>query len=206
MPSSVTSVSPPTKTPSPTQICTTVFVTTTPVASCIPQTLTENVYHTLSCSPETSTVVSTPPCTPEISTVSPTIVCSTSACTCSPATSAIMISPSCPSIEPSTSVISSNSSVNVVQRAEEIARNLTIDEKSTSAYLRKLTSAKDDRPTAKTVGYIGLCFVSLPVILIVLVDFKRMISHCLRKSIHTTDRSMVKKKLDMSIHQESVKQ
>lgn len=77
--------------------------------------------------------------------------------------------------------------VDPVQLAEELSQNLTIDEKSTSAYKRKLTSARDNRTSSMTMGYLGICFVSVPLGIIVLLDIKKMVSDFMRNRLQQSD-------------------
>ncbi|XP_053408056.1 uncharacterized protein LOC123546325 [Mercenaria mercenaria] len=58
--------------------------------------------------------------------------------------------------------------------AAEIAKNLTIDSKSTSSHIRRLTSAEDKRRSAKFVGYVGVIFVAAPLGIMLLLDIKKL--------------------------------
>ncbi|KAJ8298408.1 hypothetical protein KUTeg_024939 [Tegillarca granosa] len=42
------------------------------------------------------------------------------------------------------------------EQFDEILKDLQVDKDSTNAAKRKLISAKDDRPSAQTIGYIGI--------------------------------------------------
>lgn len=66
--------------------------------------------------------------------------------------------------------------MNALEIAEEISKNLTIDAKSTAAYQRKLSSAKDNRTSSKMMGYLGICFVSIPLCLILLMDIRKLLT------------------------------
>ncbi|XP_060570857.1 mucin-2-like [Ruditapes philippinarum] len=61
------------------------------------------------------------------------------------------------------------------QVAAEIAKNLTIDTKSTSSHIRRLTSADDKRQSSKFVGYIAVIFVFAPLTLMLLADVKKVL-------------------------------
>ena len=66
--------------------------------------------------------------------------------------------------------------MNALQIAEESSKNLTIDAKATAAYQRKLSSAKDNRTSSKMMGYLGICFVSIPLCLTLLLDTRRLLT------------------------------
>lgn len=66
--------------------------------------------------------------------------------------------------------------MNALQIAEESSKNLTIDAKATAAYQLKLSSAKDNRTSSKMMGYLGICFVSIPLCLILLLDTRRLLT------------------------------
>lgn len=55
-------------------------------------------------------------------------------------------------------------------KMEKLAKELKVDTKNTTAHLRSLTSAKDDRPSAQAAGYIGITILSLVFGLLVLFD------------------------------------
>ncbi|KAH3849967.1 hypothetical protein DPMN_092372 [Dreissena polymorpha] len=80
----------------------------------------------------------------------------------------------------STSTLTHWTSTNVTikeveERAQEFVKNLTIDSKNTSAYFRSKTSAKDDRPSAMHMGLVGIVVVVVPMVLIILVDLKKIV-------------------------------
>ncbi|XP_045191315.2 uncharacterized protein LOC123548149 [Mercenaria mercenaria] len=58
--------------------------------------------------------------------------------------------------------------------AAEIAKNLTVDSKSTSSHIRRLTSADDKRRSAKYLGYVGILCVTLPLGMLLLADIKKL--------------------------------
>ena len=203
IPTLTTTITVPPISPTPTLICATETVFSVSVSSCLPQTLTENIYHTVSCATETltilpspscpiatetRTILPSPSCPVQISTVSELASCVNSPCVCSPTISTLTVPSFCSSIAPTTTLISPSTSVNAEQQAEEIAQNLTINEKSTSAYKRKLTSARDDRPLSKTMGYLGICFVTIPLGLIVLIDIKRMVLQAGRSRVYIPEK------------------
>ena len=61
-----------------------------------------------------------------------------------------------------------------VSDKEEIIRHfkdiLHVDKRKTSNFLRRKTSAPDDRISAKSVGFVGIIFLVLPFALIVIFD------------------------------------
>ena len=73
-------------------------------------------------------------------------------------------------------ITEASNSLNVLEIAEEISQNLTIDVKSTSAYQRKLISVKDNRPSSAAVGWLGIFFISIPLSLMLLSDIAKI--HC----------------------------
>jgi len=64
----------------------------------------------------------------------------------------------------------------IEQVAEEIKKNLTVDSKTTSSYLRSKTSAHDPRESAKYMGLLGTLLVVVPMTVILLLDVKRIIT------------------------------
>ncbi|VDI47766.1 Hypothetical predicted protein [Mytilus galloprovincialis] len=52
----------------------------------------------------------------------------------------------------------------------EIKSNLTIDSKNISASIRKRISARDDRPSAASVGYVGVALLLIPFVMIIRLD------------------------------------
>ncbi|XP_021350527.1 uncharacterized protein LOC110448558 [Mizuhopecten yessoensis] len=56
------------------------------------------------------------------------------------------------------------------ERAEQLARELQVDVSTLSSTIRKKTSAKDERPSAKMVGSIGIIMLSLTLGLVVVLD------------------------------------
>ncbi|VDI68235.1 receptor tyrosine kinase-like orphan receptor 1, partial [Mytilus galloprovincialis] len=53
---------------------------------------------------------------------------------------------------------------------KELEKKLKVDKKTTSAYIRRHTSARDDRKSSSTIGTIGIVVVCLPVVLMTLSD------------------------------------
>ncbi|XP_076109140.1 uncharacterized protein LOC143077984 [Mytilus galloprovincialis] len=53
---------------------------------------------------------------------------------------------------------------------KELEKKLTVDKKTTSAYIRRHTSARDDRKSSVTIGTVGIVVVCLPVVLMTLSD------------------------------------
>ncbi|CAG2233604.1 unnamed protein product [Mytilus edulis] len=56
------------------------------------------------------------------------------------------------------------------EELNEIKNNLTIDSKNISATIRKHISARDDRPSAASVGYLGVALLVVPLVMIILAD------------------------------------
>lgn len=59
----------------------------------------------------------------------------------------------------------------------EIKSNLTIDKKNTSAVIRSHTSARDNRKSAVSMGYMGIALLLIPVVIIVGFDLTRLFSN-----------------------------
>ncbi|XP_052093870.1 thrombospondin-2-like [Mytilus californianus] len=55
----------------------------------------------------------------------------------------------------------------------DLKANLTIDKKNTSAAIRRRTSARDNRPFATLMGYVGVIILIIPVVLIIYADFTK---------------------------------
>lgn len=78
-----------------------------------------------------------------------------------------------------TSTVIRTSTQNItIEKAEEVAReivkNLTIDSKSTSSHIRRLTSAEDNRQSAQFVGFIGVIVVVVPLGLMLIADVRKL--------------------------------
>ncbi|XP_071173008.1 coadhesin-like [Mytilus edulis] len=56
------------------------------------------------------------------------------------------------------------------EELNEIKNNLAIDSKNISATIRKHISARDDRPSAASVGYVGVALLVVPLVMIILAD------------------------------------
>ncbi|XP_071173009.1 netrin receptor UNC5A-like isoform X1 [Mytilus edulis] len=56
----------------------------------------------------------------------------------------------------------------------EMKNNLTIDSKNISATIRKRISARDDRLSAASVGYVGVALLVIPLVMIIVVDAPRV--------------------------------
>jgi len=70
-----------------------------------------------------------------------------------------------------------NITIQEIERvAEEIKKNLTLDSKTTSSYLRSKTSAHDPRESAKYMGLLGTLLVVVPMGVILLLDVKRIVT------------------------------
>ncbi|XP_033741428.1 uncharacterized protein LOC117328144 [Pecten maximus] len=55
-------------------------------------------------------------------------------------------------------------------KMEKLAKEMTLDVKNTSAHLRSLTSASDDRPSAQAAGYVGITILALVFGLLLFFD------------------------------------
>ncbi|XP_069132225.1 uncharacterized protein [Argopecten irradians] len=55
-------------------------------------------------------------------------------------------------------------------KMEKLAKEMTVDAKNTSAHLRSLTSASDDRPSAQAAGYVGVTILTLVFGLLLFFD------------------------------------
>ncbi|XP_071172121.1 uncharacterized protein [Mytilus edulis] len=53
---------------------------------------------------------------------------------------------------------------------KELEKKLKVDKKTTSAYIRRHTSARDDRKSSVTIGTVGIVVVCLPVVLMTFSD------------------------------------
>lgn len=62
--------------------------------------------------------------------------------------------------------------------AEEISKNLTVDTKTTGAFMRSLTSAKDERQSAFFVGMVGYLVFGIVFGLMILLDLLTVVKHC----------------------------
>ncbi|VDI20318.1 Hypothetical predicted protein [Mytilus galloprovincialis] len=56
---------------------------------------------------------------------------------------------------------------------DEMKSNLTIDSKNMSATIRKRISARDIRPSAASVGYVGVSLLLIPLLMIISFDVPR---------------------------------
>jgi len=58
--------------------------------------------------------------------------------------------------------------------AEEYRKNLTVDTKTTSSYIRTKTSAEDERKSSQTMGALGLLMVIVPLGAIIILDLPKI--------------------------------
>ena len=65
-------------------------------------------------------------------------------------------------------------------RAAELKKELTLNRRELSSSIRKKTSAKDDRPSAKTLGSLGVISLSLVIGFIIFLDITRLID-CVKR-------------------------
>ena len=56
------------------------------------------------------------------------------------------------------------------QKIDDIKQNLTISKRQTSAFLRSKTSATDSRPSAASMGSLGIVAIVLAIGLVVAID------------------------------------
>ncbi|CAG2200541.1 HMCN [Mytilus edulis] len=80
------------------------------------------------------------------------------------------------------------------EELDELKRNLTINFKNISATIRKRICARDDRPSAASVGYVGIVLLLIPIVIIISVDAPKLfavVTHICRK---VCKRKVVKKK------------
>ncbi|VDI25906.1 Hypothetical predicted protein, partial [Mytilus galloprovincialis] len=61
---------------------------------------------------------------------------------------------------------------------QEIVNNMKVDKRKMSSHTRKLTSAKDSRPSSASIGYFGIVMLSTTFGMLVLLDFHRFIDKC----------------------------
>ncbi|CAC5400308.1 unnamed protein product [Mytilus coruscus] len=67
--------------------------------------------------------------------------------------------------------VSKNITAEMLQsRIEELKRILTVDKTSLSSFIRKYNSAKDERPSSKAIGSMGILLLTLTICFIVLID------------------------------------
>lgn len=69
------------------------------------------------------------------------------------------------------------------ERIEELKAILTVEKTTTSAYIRKHTSAKDNRPSSKAIGALGIIIIVLTLVFIVGMDLISMVQFCKHKKI-----------------------
>ncbi|CAC5390344.1 unnamed protein product [Mytilus coruscus] len=61
---------------------------------------------------------------------------------------------------------------------QKIVNNIKVDSRKMSSYTRKLTSAKDSRPSSENIGYFGIVMLSTIFGMLVVLDFQRFIGKC----------------------------
>jgi hypothetical protein len=64
----------------------------------------------------------------------------------------------------------------MMEELNEIKSNLTIDKKTTTASIRAHTSARDNRQSAVSMGYMGILLLLIPVVIIIGFDLPRLFS------------------------------
>ncbi|XP_069124483.1 uncharacterized protein [Argopecten irradians] len=109
----------------------------------------------------TSTSTTTTTTTPQPSTTTTSALVSTIAAM---ASTTAMQCCACTPVKPTISVQQAE------EKAEQMAKELTVDKSTLSSTIRKKTSAKDERPSATMVGSIGAILLSLTFGLVVVLD------------------------------------
>ncbi|KAJ8298410.1 hypothetical protein KUTeg_024941 [Tegillarca granosa] len=66
------------------------------------------------------------------------------------------------------------------EQLDEVLKDLQVDKDSTNSAKRKLTSAKDDRPSAQAIGYVSIIVIGVTYSLPILLDVLRL---CQKKKI-----------------------
>lgn len=64
-----------------------------------------------------------------------------------------------------------NSTLSLEEVLARIKRELTVDKKETSAYIRTKTCAEDDRRSSQFIGFGGIVFIAIEIGLFILLDF-----------------------------------
>ncbi|KAL4227536.1 hypothetical protein ACF0H5_012979 [Mactra antiquata] len=156
-----------TLTPSPSYVTDTVSVTVDRISTSVAYTtlyttimtsLWNTVTTTQICSTETLTVTPTPVFVTEIVTVTDTQI-STIQSMLTSCSSSVTVNP-----------VTSLPAHVIASITEELIRNLSIDARRTSAYLRTLISAEDTRAASKYIGFVGVIVVAVPMATIVMSD------------------------------------
>nr|XP_022310012.1 uncharacterized protein LOC111115536 [Crassostrea virginica] len=64
----------------------------------------------------------------------------------------------------------------IQEKIDNIQKNLTVNKKETNQYIRTLTSAPDERQSAKNIGIVGVTVISVVIGLVILSDCTNVIS------------------------------
>ncbi|VDI71459.1 Hypothetical predicted protein [Mytilus galloprovincialis] len=65
----------------------------------------------------------------------------------------------------------------------ELKGNLTVDNKNTSSAIRRRISARDDRPSAASFGYVGVVMLATPIVLMICLDYNHLCPECIKRRI-----------------------
>lgn len=68
-----------------------------------------------------------------------------------------------------------------IEQLKELKKELTIEKKKTSRYIRKKISVPDNRVSAKATGYIGIVLLICPFAAILAADLSRFINFLMAK-------------------------
>lgn len=68
-----------------------------------------------------------------------------------------------------------------IEQLKELKKELTIEKKKTSRYIRKKISVPDNRVSAKATGYIGIVLLICPFAAIIAADLSRFINFLMAK-------------------------
>lgn len=62
-------------------------------------------------------------------------------------------------------------------KIKELEKTLTVDKSNLSSLINKRISMKDDRPSARSIGYIGIVILSVVFVLILFIDVSSITRH-----------------------------
>ncbi|CAG2206019.1 unnamed protein product [Mytilus edulis] len=69
----------------------------------------------------------------------------------------------------------------LADKIEAIKKELSIEKKSSSKYIRKITSAPDDRKSSKSIGFVAVVVLCVPLALIVMSDILNLYLYLTRR-------------------------
>eukprot|EP00105_Crassostrea_gigas_P015222 XP_011432144.1 PREDICTED: uncharacterized protein LOC105331581 [Crassostrea gigas] len=80
-----------------------------------------------------------------------------------------------------------NSTLSLEEVLARIKRELTVDKKETSAYIRTKTCAEDDRRSSQFIGFGGIVFIAIEIGFFILLDFPNVINmfRLLKKNVYS---------------------